>query len=296
MPGWEEIQQQANECSEPHELIIIKNEYCLKLSEYTKRNTILYYSNFLSGRDGDLSITDKDMTGFMNAVHKCDKSKGLDLILHTPGGSPTAAESIVKYLKKMFNNDIRVIVPHMAMSAGTMISCSAKEIIMANHSSLGPIDPQLSGIPAYNIKAEFEDAETDLQDYPEKAQFWAIRLQQYPAAFLKAAIDAIELSSVLIKEWLGDSMYQTGIDDKKIAQIVESLNEHDVSLVHDRHYDIDKCKDIGLKVSQLEMDSKLQDHVLSVHHSTLIAMDKLNIAKLIGNEEYAVYSFFGTIA
>ena len=65
---------------------------------------------------------------------------------------------IVKYLRTKFNNDISVIVPHLAMSAGTMIACSAKEIIMGKQSSLGPNDPQFNGVPAYSIKMEFEQA------------------------------------------------------------------------------------------------------------------------------------------
>jgi len=42
-----------------------------------------------------------------------------------------------------------------------MIACSAREIIMGRQSSLGPIDPQFMGIPAHNIKQEFEEAKAD---------------------------------------------------------------------------------------------------------------------------------------
>lgn len=66
----------------------------------------------------------------MNAIQGMDYGLGLDIILQTPGWSVTATESIVTYLKKIFNNDIRVIVPHLAMSAGTMIACTSKEIVM----------------------------------------------------------------------------------------------------------------------------------------------------------------------
>lgn len=77
----------------------------------------------------------------MTCIHGMDCSKGLDLVLHTPGDSPAAAEAIVNCLRAKFGNDIRVIVPQLAMSAGTMIACSAKQIIMGKQSSLGPIDP-----------------------------------------------------------------------------------------------------------------------------------------------------------
>ena len=78
--------------------------------------------------------------------------------MHTTGGNPTATESIVNYLRAKFDNDIRVIVPQLAMSAGTIIAYVGQEIIIGRQSSLGPIDPQFSGIPAYNVKLEFKEA------------------------------------------------------------------------------------------------------------------------------------------
>ena len=105
-----------------------------------------------------LIINDEDKAGFMQAAHNVDKSVGLDLIRHTPGGSVTAAESIVDYLLKVFKDDLRVIVPQLAMSAGTMIACAANEIVMGKQSNLGPIDPQVNGLPAYGVLAEFDRA------------------------------------------------------------------------------------------------------------------------------------------
>jgi ATP-dependent protease ClpP protease subunit len=76
-------------------------------------------SGFLSKGGLFLSdINDEDKTGFMTTVHRLDRSKGLDLFLHTPGGGIAATQSIVNYLHKMFRYDIPAIVPQMAMSAG----------------------------------------------------------------------------------------------------------------------------------------------------------------------------------
>lgn len=151
---------------------IVREKYLKALSDYTGRNVISYYSSWLT-KNGvqNLDICDADMTGFMTAVNGIECQKGLDLILHTPGGDPTAAEVIVNYLRSKFNSNIRVIVPQLAMSAGTMIACAGKEIIMGRQSSLGPIDPQFSGIPAYNIQMEFEEAKHDLSSHPENAQY-----------------------------------------------------------------------------------------------------------------------------
>lgn len=91
----------------------LRCKYIRLLSEKTGRNVISYYSGWLKqNRDQNIDINDSDITGFMNALKGLDCTKGLDLILHTPGGNPTATEGIVKYLRTKFNNDIRVILYH----------------------------------------------------------------------------------------------------------------------------------------------------------------------------------------
>ncbi|MBP5583799.1 MAG: hypothetical protein J6X43_07590, partial [Bacteroidales bacterium] len=87
-----------------------RKNYLQQLSTYTSRNVITYYSGWMSKRNAeDVSINDKDINAFMDTVYKLDKSKGLDLILHTPGGDIAATEQIINYLHSIFNNDIRAI-------------------------------------------------------------------------------------------------------------------------------------------------------------------------------------------
>ena len=296
MAGWNDIVEEIN--NTPPQLDYVRRKYLKELCEYTKRNVICYYSGWLTqGNSGNIDINDSDMTGFMNAIKDMDCSKGLDLILHTPGGDPAAAEAIVNYLRAKFNSDIRVIVPQLAMSAGTMIACSAKEIVMGKQSSLGPIDPQFSGIPAYNIKSEFEEAKRDLLANPGNAQYWMIKLQQYPAAFMKTAIDAIELSGKLVEEWLGTCMFNKELEEdrNKIQKIVNSLNEHDNSKLHGRHFNIEFCKDIGLKIAPLEDDSELQDLVLSVHHAYMLTFAGSTAIKIIENQNKKMMAFTNPI-
>lgn len=286
MPDWSEILKEIQQCEVPTTFDITRRKYLKKLSDFTKRNVIAYYSSWLNKQPvQNLDINDSDMNGFMNCVHNMDCKKGLDLILHTPGGSPVAAEAIVNYLRNKFSSDIRVIVPHLAMSAGTMIACSAKKIIMGIQSSLGPIDPQFNGIPAYNIMSEFQEAKDDLLKNPDNAPYWAIKLQQYPAAFMKTAIDAIELSTKLVREWLGSCMFKADQDGTIIDNIVSNLNEHDFSKVHNRHFSVDYCKRIGLIIDILENNDELQDLVLSVHHAYVITFDSTPAVKIIENQD-----------
>ena len=270
----------------------IRGKYLRELCNYTDRNIIAYYSGWLNKPNANnLDINDSDMVGLTTCVHELDCKKGLDLILHTPGGSPTATEGIVSYLRSKFNNDVRVIVPQMAMSAGTMLACSAKVVLMGKHSSLGPIDPQFNGIPAYNIKREYEEAKKDLLANPASATYWAIKLGQYPAAFMYNAIDAINLSSTLLSDWLGTCMFDKNSPDdiKIISNIVSSLNEHDNNKVHGRHLNAEACKKIGLKIEMLEDDDTLQDLVLSLHHAYMISISETPAVKIIENQNQKLY-------
>jgi len=269
----------------------LRTKYMGLLSKKTGRNVIAYYSGWLKpGKTQNIDINDSDITGFMNAIKGMGSDKGLDLILHTPGGSPTATEGIVKYLQSEFPNDIRVIVPQMAMSAGTMLACSAKQILMGKYSCLGPIDPQYSGIPAYNIVAEFREAKSDLYNNILAKTYWELQLKKYPAAFLYVVIDSINLSSALSSEWLTKYMFigepQKDVK-KKVHRIVSKLNTNSGS--HSRHFTYDFCKDLELNVEELEADKELQDLVLSVHHAFVITIDATPATKLIESQNGARY-------
>ena len=298
MPSWgnllKELQPKKDEAGNDIPGLTIdelRHKYLLKLSENTGRNVIAYYSGWLkNGKSQNVDINDSDITGFMNSINNMDCSKGLDLILHTPGGSPTATEGIVKYLHKKFENNIRVIVPQMAMSAGTMLACSANEILMGSHSYLGPIDPQFGGIPAYNIVSEFREAKEDVETNPKSKEFWKLQLEKYPPAFLYTVIDAINLSSNLAGEWLTHFMF-SGLSNteakKRSKKILNTLNNNNKS--HARHFSFDDCLNMGLSVKSLEEDQQLQELVLSVHHSFIITLDISPATKIIENQMEARY-------
>ncbi len=129
MPNWgqvlQEIQQEVarGAFATNAALNTIRQKYLLDLHKKTGRNIIAYYSGFLSKPEIRSDINDEDKNGFMMAIHGLDRTKGLDLILHTPGGGIAATQSIMGYLQKMFRDDIRAVVPQIAMSAGTIKAC-----------------------------------------------------------------------------------------------------------------------------------------------------------------------------
>ena len=288
MGSWNEILVEIQ--SSPSAQDVVRRKYLAALREKTGRNAITYYSGWLQkpGAPGVL-INDEDKNGFMAAVHGLDRSLGLDLILHTPGGETAATESIVDYLRSMFTTDIRAVVPQLAMSGGTMIACACKSILLGKGSSLGPIDPQFNGIPAHGIVEEFERAATEIKADNTKMAVWQPILAKYGPTFVGECEKAIVWSNEMTADWLSSGMFVDEPDsaDKKdkIEKIISELGDHALTKSHARHLSMDYCKNIGLVVEELEADQELQDLVLSVHHAYMCTFSMTSAVKIIENHE-----------
>ena len=291
MPSWNEVLSQLkdkdNEISKQNALDIIRRDYLLKLHEKTGRNLICYYSGFLQyPNDYSISINDDDKNGFMATTHGLDRSLGLDLMLHTPGGGVDATESIVHYLKVMFDSDIRVIIPQIAMSAGTMIACSSKSIVMGKQSNLGPIDPQFGGIPAHGVIEEFEKACLEIKKDPSLIPIYQTIIGKYHPTFLGDCEKAIHQSTEIVTNWLKETMFKNEANaDSKVSEIVSYLNNHADTKSHGRHIHFDVAKEIGLKIEDLEEDDEMQDLVLTVHHAYMHSFSNSLSVKIIENHK-----------
>jgi membrane-bound ClpP family serine protease len=235
-------------------------------------------------------INDIDKNAFMTSIHELDRRKGLDLILHTPGGDSAATESLVDYLRQMFDTDVRGIIPQIAMSAGTMIALSCKSIIMGKQSSLGPIDPQLNGLPAHGVIEELKNAFKETKVDPTKIPIWQARIARFPPAFIGECQKAIDWSNEMVSDWLSTGMFKeeskSNKEDtsKRISIILTELGDHALTKSHARHISSQRCKDIGLKIDMLEDDQRLQEAVLTLHHITMHTLINTSAIKIVENQ------------
>lgn len=285
MPSWHSLLNEAKATGSAYD--VLRRGYLRRLERVTKRNVICYYSGWLQkpGVPG-VQVDDADKNGFMTVIHGMDRKKGLDLLLHTPGGNTAATESLVDYLRSMFDTNIRAIVPQLAMSAGTMIACASNEIVMGAHSSLGPIDPQYGGRPAHGVLEEFKRAHDEIKADNTRAYVWQPILQKYTPTLIGECEKAVDWSEEMTVEWLVSGMFKDEIGaTKKAKDVVKDLGDHALTKSHARHLSLKRCQAIGLKVKALEDDQALQEAVLSVHHAFILTLSQTGAFKIIENHK-----------
>ena len=290
MPAWGSVLSEIGKKQQSGQQAVdlVRRKYLAQLHRHTDRNVIAYYSGWLfrPPNTPNLTVGDDDMNAVMASVHQLKREKGLDLILHTPGGDIAATEALVRYLKVMFNKDIRVIVPQLAMSAGTMIACSARSIVMGKQSSLGPIDPQIGGVPAQGVIDEFNMAIKSIQANPASTPLWQQVVSRYHPSFLLECAQAIDWSRQMVTAWLLDNMLarpNVQNPDDTAKRIVSYLGDHALTATHARHLSVTTCEEIGLEIEHLESDPKLQDLVLTVHHAYMHTFSMAPAVKITEN-------------
>ena len=290
-----ELTASAQQRHGPPDFDAVRRKYLAALQQLTGRATLLYAANFLTpppaGAESAITVNDEDMQGFMHVVHGL-QGEQLDLIVHSPGGSAEATESIANYLRQKFTH-LRVIVPHLAMSAATMLACAADVVVMGRHSSLGPTDPQLllptpmggmRMVPAQAIIAQFERARRECSSDQGNFPVWAPILPQYGPDLLETCENICKLTASLVKDWLARYMFAGHADaEAKAARLSGWLNEHRALLTHGRHLARGELVAHGMNVVELETPAEFQDAVLSVFHATTHTFNATGTLKIIEN-------------
>jgi len=149
-----------------------------------------------------------DSEEVLRAIRSAPKDVPIDIILHTPGGLALAATQIALALK---NHPARtsVIIPHYAMSGGTLIALAVDEIIMDPNAALGPVDPQLGdqtgAYPATSILKVVEKKKIDEID--DKTLILA-----------EEARKAVEQMKALLRR-----IVCSGCDEETVNRIIEEM-------------------------------------------------------------------------
>lgn len=205
---------------------------------------------------GFLMIDPSDKLGFKTVTENIN-SPVLDVLVHSPGGYPDAAESIVQQLRQRYS-DVRFIVPSFAKSAATMLVMSGNEILMDRDAELGPIDPQMitpNGVsPAVAIIEQFKKAQDELAAPGGQAKLpsWVPILSILGPSLLVDCQHAIDSANKLVSDWLKTYMFAGEADaGSRAAAVSEYLSDHATFKSHGRPVKIGDLAPMGVKVRDL---------------------------------------------
>jgi hypothetical protein len=266
----------------------ITQKYIDALVQKTQRPMLIYAVDFfnaqkaaIAGNDISIVISDKD--GIVETTRKIPPGP-LDIIIHSPGGSLEATESIVDILRQKFT-DIRFFIPNTAKSAATMWALSGDEVYLASSAELGPIDPQIisrndrgmiSQSAAQAIIDQFEAAQKDLSEHPNRLPAWIPILPMYGPSLYHDSKLAIKLSKEIVRGWLVEYMFK-GLPKKKdrinkAVRVVNYFANHKKFKSHGRKIgltEIEKNLKGLLKIKRLDDDQELYNSVMGVYYCLL---------------------------
>ena len=169
-----------------------------------------------------------DAEDILEAIRRTPANQPLDIVLHTPGGLVLPALQIARAIKA-HKGKKTVYVPHYAMSGGTLIALAADQIVLNKHAVLGPIDPQIGGLPAASILRVAQKKSVDATD-------------DYTLVLADLSAMAIEELESAAKELLKGT-----VSDNAAANIAQLLSSG--RWMHDFPIEAGMAKEIGLNVS-----------------------------------------------
>jgi ClpP class serine protease len=174
-------------------------------------------------------ITIEDSEQVLRAIRMTPEDMAIDFIIHTPGGLALAATQIANALKN-HKGEVRVIVPHYAMSGGTLIALAADKIIMDPHAVLGPVDPQVGQFPAVSIKKVLEKKPI------EKIDDQTLIL-----------VDVAEKALKQMYDYVYNLLKEKGYDEETAKKVAEDFSQG--KWTHDYPLTYEILKEYNLRVS-----------------------------------------------
>ena len=170
----------------------------------------------------------EDSEQVLRAIRLTRPDVPIDIVLHTPGGLVLAAEQIAHALVR-HHAPVTVMVPHYAMSGGTLLALASDHIVMDPNAVLGPVDPQLGQYPAASILAVLERKDIN---------------QVEDATLIQA--DIAEKALRQVKRSVVNLLTANGVNESKAETLAEMLASGRVT--HDYPIDVEEARELGLAV------------------------------------------------
>lgn len=276
-----------------------------RISELRGGRDVLVYASDLGKGQAPVSIIYADLLPINDQFANL-KGERLDFILETPGGSGEVAEDIVRAIRSRYE-DVAVIVPGWAKSAGTIIAMSADEILMDATSGLGPIDAQIlwqgKVFSAGALLAGFKKIKEEVSDTGVLNKAYIPILQGISPGELESAQNAQDFAKELVTNWLSQFKFKRWVKHASTGQnvtpeqkraraeeIATQLRDHSRWLTHGRSIKLDDLQRMRLQVTDYGGNAELADAIRRYH--TLLRMTfESNVYKVFETPVSQIYRY-----
>jgi hypothetical protein len=253
-------------------------------------------------------VADDIIPIFAKHLEKIGKQKTISLFLYTRGGDMITPIRLIK-LMRSYADEIEMIIPYRAHSAGTLISIGADKIVMGRLGELSPVDPS-TGHPfnpenPANPKQKMEISVEDLNSYfllaKEKAgvkdeqmvNVYEDLVSKIHPLSLGNAYRATRMAKQITEKLL--LMHFDKIDDKeKIDKIVKEITG-DICI---HGYPITRDEVASLGLNMIEPDAELEKTMWELYENYAEKMElnkKFDPVAILGGQEMANFKFPGAL-
>jgi hypothetical protein len=243
-----------------------------------------------------VQIDDNDCDMLQSVLQETDLSKGLILMVSSPGGDPLAAERIVQICRAYSGGEYWVVVPGRAKSAATVICMGASKIHMAPSSELGPIDPQIileengstKWFSAFGLVTSYNALFNAAVTAAGNVEPYLQQLQRYDAREIHRYQGYIDLSKAVALKILSSGMMK-GKSDTEIEQKIQLfLDPMAGTREHGRPIYAPDARACDLNVEEISVKSPHWDAIYELYYRTFSYVSH-NVSKVVESQSEAFY-------
>jgi hypothetical protein len=263
-----QISHETGQYSETRKPLFLKLE-----KHFAGRAVVSFFTSFKY----PVQLDDDDCDMLQSVLQQVDTSKGLVLLISSPGGDGIAAERIVNVCRAYSGTgSYEVVVPGKAKSAATIVCMGASKIWMAPPSELGPVDPQILVFEdneprfysAHNLVKGYDDLFANAVASTGKLEPYVQQLQHYDIREINQYRSLITLSIEMSKKILGAGM-MAGITPSEIEGKIKIFLEPGAgTYVHGRPIYRQEATDCGLNVGKIDVSDVLWKTVYELYART----------------------------
>jgi hypothetical protein len=268
------------------------------------RDVLVYAADF-SKSAAPIALDYGDLLSIKDQLSS-QAGRAVDLILETPGGSGEVAEDVVRLLHEKYE-EVGVIVPGWAKSAGTLIAMAGDEILMAPGSALGPIDAQLTWQgKTFSAEALIEGMNR-IKDEVTKTgtlnKAYIPILQGISPGELQSADNVLGFAKDLVERWLSQYKFRAWTthssngqpvtpEEKKARarEIAGKLCNHTHWKTHGRSISLRDLEEMRLRITDYSKNSDLHD-AIGRYQALLAITFQTNIYKVVETMTHQIYRF-----